>query len=183
MQCQSCLFRRQRIDDGSWSFMAEVPYNVLDEAIKEAIQARDLVQVRNQETRAAGGLPCHRLSFRSRKELHQTITIRQQNCFDHLKFYPRILHTHAMRSDDPLHPRHKNPTTHPPLHHEHRKKNHNWPNLEGKANNDSKLVWNRSRQQWTFIWVYEKKCVTPHENQVRGVNICSLDPGVRTFLT
>ena len=31
--------RRQRINDGSWAFMEGVPYNILDEALKEAIQA------------------------------------------------------------------------------------------------------------------------------------------------
>jgi len=43
--------RRQRINDGSWAFMEGVPYNILDEALKEAIQARDLVQLKNQKCR------------------------------------------------------------------------------------------------------------------------------------
>jgi putative transposase len=44
---------------------------------------------------------------------------------------------------------------------------------------DSKLVYDKWLQQWTFIWVYEKERQLPHENQV----VCSLDPGVRTFQT
>jgi len=175
--------RRQRIDDGSWAFMDGVPYNILDEALKEAIQARDLVQLRNQEARAAGQQPCHRLSFRSRKDPHETIAIRKQNCIEHLKFYPRLLHTRAITAPDITHPRRKDPTTHPPLHHEHRKHNNNWPNPDGCVDCDSKLTYNRKLKQWTFIWVYEKDRPTPHENQVGGLEVCSLDPGVRTFQT
>lgn len=175
--------RNHRINDGTWAFMAGVPYNVLDEAVKEAIQARDLVLSRNQEEIAVGRRPSHRLSFRSRKEPRQTIAIREQNCFDNIKFYPRILHIRAVTAIDPRHPRRKDPTSHPPLHHEHRKRNHNWPNLEGRISCDSKLTWDRSQGQWTFVWVYEKPRAIPHENQVGGVRVCSLDPGVRTFLT
>ena len=46
--------RRQRINDGTWAFMEGIPYNVLDEVLKEVIQACDLVQLRNQEIQAAG---------------------------------------------------------------------------------------------------------------------------------
>jgi len=66
---------RQQIDDGTWAFIDGVLYNILDEALKEAIQAWDLVQLRNQEARAAGQQPCHQLSFRHRKDAYQTITI------------------------------------------------------------------------------------------------------------
>ncbi|CAG8461623.1 9414_t:CDS:2 [Ambispora gerdemannii] len=88
----------------------------------------------------------------------------------------------AFHNKDHFAPRRKNLTTHPPLYHEHHKKRHNWPNLEGRINNDSKLMWDQHQQQWTFIWVYESK-VTSHESQVEGLHICSLDPGVRTFMT
>ena len=65
----------QRINDRTWLFMANVPYNVLDEALKEAIQARELVVQRNNEARAAGQDACHHLSFHHRKEQRQTIVI------------------------------------------------------------------------------------------------------------
>ncbi len=77
------------------------------------------------------------------------------------------------------HPRRKDSKTHPPLHHEHRKKHNSWPNQEGVVSCDGKLVYDRWLQQWMFIWVYEKERQLPHENQV----VCSLDPGVRTFQT
>ena len=38
--------------------------------------------------------------------------------------------------------------------HEHRRKNHNWPNLEGKVLMDSKLIFNKKLNYWTFVWVY-----------------------------
>jgi hypothetical protein len=169
----------QRINDGTWPFIANVPYNVLDEALKEAIQARELVIQRNVEARAAGQDARHRLSFRCRKEQRQTIVIREQNCREHLQFYPRLLHSSIITTNDPLHPRHKDPTTYPPLHHEHRKTNHNWPNMEGKVNNDSKLTWDRWQGQWAFIWSYERDRALPRETQA----VCALDPGVRTFQT
>ncbi|CAG8561194.1 4284_t:CDS:2 [Diversispora eburnea] len=46
------------------SFKTDVPYSVLDEAMKEAIQARDLVQMRNKE----GGKSHHKLSFRCHQQ-------------------------------------------------------------------------------------------------------------------
>ncbi|CAG8659502.1 2354_t:CDS:2, partial [Ambispora gerdemannii] len=51
------------------------------------------------------------------------------------------------------------------------------------VNDGSKLMWDQHQQQWTFILVYEKSKVTSHENQVGGLRVCSLDPGVRTFMT
>ena len=174
-----CDLWHQRINDGTWSFIANVLYNVLDEALKEAIQACELVIQRNIEARAAGQDARHRLSFRHRKEQRQTIVIREQNCREHLQFYPRFLHSSIVTADNPLHPRHKNPTTHPPLHHEHRKTNHNWPNAEGRVNSDSKLTWDRWQRQWAFIWSYEQDRALPCETQA----VCALDPGVRTFQT
>ena len=74
------IIRRYRIDSGEWGFMSKVPYNILDESMKEALQARDAMQLQNQEELAIGQRPRHRLSFKSRKDLQQTITIREQNC-------------------------------------------------------------------------------------------------------
>jgi len=47
---------------------------------------------------------------------------------------------------------------------------------------DSKLQYNRQLKQWTFFWTYGKNAAPPRENQAE-VNICAVDPGVRTFLT
>ncbi|RUS27940.1 hypothetical protein BC938DRAFT_482545 [Jimgerdemannia flammicorona] len=50
------------------------------------------------------------------------ITIRAQNCQNGLRFYLCRLHTRATTSMI----RHNPPTSHPYLHREHRKRNHNW---------------------------------------------------------
>ena len=164
-----------------WPFMKKVPYNILDEAMISAIWARDEVYRRNRDLMAAGQAPRHRLHFASKKNPTQTITIRAQNCKNPLGFYPRLLHTKKMVSVDPDHKRHKHETK-PPLHHEHRRRNHDWPNEEGEVGMDSKLQYNRQLKQWTFFWVYGKNAAPPCENQAE-VNICAVDPGVRTFLT
>ena len=78
------------------------------------------------------------------------------------------------------HPRKKS-QSHPPLHPEHQRKKCNWPNKEGLVACDSKLTWDRQLRQWTFHWVYEKQPLS--ESQPEEVRACSLDPGVRTFLT
>ncbi|CAG8754274.1 40379_t:CDS:2, partial [Gigaspora margarita] len=67
-----------------------------------------------------------------------------------------------------------------PLHHEHRRKNHNWPNLEGKVLMDSKLIYNRKLGYWTFVWVYGKNVKNCNDIQVaENLNIVAIDPGVR----
>jgi hypothetical protein len=72
--------RQERIDNGTWAFMKNTPYNILDEIIKEAIQARDLVIYKNTQAQILGQSTRHRLWFRLRKQQRQTITIRAQNC-------------------------------------------------------------------------------------------------------
>jgi hypothetical protein len=163
-----------------WHFMKAVPYDVLDHAITSAIWARDEVHRRNGELIKTGQRPQHRLGFATKKNPVQTITIRAQYCRAPLRFYLRLLHNNELISADPEHPRHK---TKPPLHHEHRRKNHHWPNEEGLVEIDSKLSYNRQLRQWTFIWVYSKEVAPARENQAGTVNTCAIDPGVRTFLT
>ena len=53
-----------------WIFMDKVPYEVLDHAISDAIQARDEVIKRNKENQHQH----HVLHFRSKKNDRQTIT-------------------------------------------------------------------------------------------------------------
>jgi hypothetical protein len=108
--------KSERVNDGTWAFMAKVPYNILDEAMKEAIQARDLVVRRNEEARKEGKPASHKLSFRTLKQAREVIVIRSQNCVDGLRFYPRKLHTKAVTSEDSGDGlrRRKNPSTHPP---------------------------------------------------------------------
>ena len=168
------IIRRYRIDSGEWGFMSKVPYNILDESMKGALQARDAMQLQNQVELAIGQRPRHRLSFKSRKDLQQTITIREQNCRDDLKFYPALLHTNTMCENHP--PMKRRPKS------EHRRRNNNWPNDQGRACNDRKLTWVRHQRQWSFIWVYEKDKII-RDNQADNLRVVSIDPGVRTFLT
>ncbi|CAG8550711.1 44656_t:CDS:2, partial [Gigaspora margarita] len=68
-------------------------------------------------------------------------------------------------------------------HHLHfqKKKNHNWLNLEGKVEMDSKLIFNRKLEYWTFVWVYGKNIENCNDIQVaKNLNIIAIDPGVRT---
>jgi hypothetical protein len=162
-----------------WHFMKTVPYDILDHAITSAIWARDEVHRRNDELIKAGQRPKHHLRFATKKNPVQTITIRAQYCKTPLRFYLRLLHNKELISADPEHPRHK---TKSPLHHEHRRKNHHWPNDEGLVEMDSKLSYDRQLRQWTFIWVYGKEVAPARDNQA-AVNLCAIDPGVRTFLT
>ena len=162
-----------------WQFMERVPYDVLDEAITSAIRARDEVHRRNRDLVAAGQAPQHQLSFASKKTPTQTIVVRSQYCKTSLRFYVRFLHNWEIISVDLEHPRHKTKSL---LHHECWRRNHGWPNNDGNIEMDSKLQYNRCLKQWTFFWTYGKDVAPPRENQA-GLNICAIDPGVRTFLT
>lgn len=89
-----------------------------------------------------------------KKNNQQTITIRSKSCCKSgsLKFYVRSLHNNQITMSINRH-KDNNPLFFP-LHHEQRRKNHNWPNLEGKVKMDSKLMFNRKLGYWTFVWVY-----------------------------
>src|SRR6266542_1322356 len=65
-----------------WIFMNKVPYEVLNHAISDAIQARDEVKKRNKENQHQH----HVLHFRSKKNDRQSITIRAQYCREPLHF-------------------------------------------------------------------------------------------------
>ncbi|RUS12825.1 hypothetical protein BC938DRAFT_478386 [Jimgerdemannia flammicorona] len=88
-----------------------------------------------------------------------------------------------MLATDPDHSRHKDPVKYLPLHHEHCRRNNSWPNAEGEILMDSRLIYDRKLQHWTFVWVYGKQAVKPCDNQAEDLSVASIDPGVRTFLT
>jgi transposase len=75
-----------------WAFMKDVPYEVLDHAITYAIRARDGVIKRNKDAEEKGQLTKHQLSFQSKKDERQSITIRAQYCRQPLRFYVSLLH-------------------------------------------------------------------------------------------
>src|SRR4051794_5515357 len=95
-QTQQFFFRsllRLKIEHTKeWAFMKKVPYEVRDHAITYAIQARDEVIRRNKEALTQKRPVKHRLSFASKKNDRQSITIRAQYCREPLKFYVRLLH-------------------------------------------------------------------------------------------
>ncbi|RHZ54287.1 hypothetical protein Glove_428g61 [Diversispora epigaea] len=63
-------FHCEHIDNGAWTFMKIVPYNVLDKVIKEAIQ----------EARKQGKSIVHFHFCTKKKKSQQIIVIHVQNC-------------------------------------------------------------------------------------------------------
>ncbi len=96
------------------------PANITDEAIDEALAARDETIKRNMQRKP--GAPSHHLSFRSHKDPCHTISIRAQN-FSRVvwnQFY--VLHLHDPKTLS--HRRHK-PEPYWPLHFE-KKRQKKW---------------------------------------------------------
>ncbi|CAG8746008.1 4031_t:CDS:2 [Cetraspora pellucida] len=54
-----------------------------------------------------------------------------------------------------------------------------WPNQEGKVMLDSKLLYNKKLEYWSFIWVYGKEVC---ENQADYIHVMAIDPRVRLAL-
>jgi len=162
----------------------KVPANIIDEAIDEALTARD--NIINHNVGSNTNQQSSSLSFRSRKDLRQTITIRAQNFSRSTwnRFYVTHLHNSSMYT---LH-RHK-PTTIDnnkralwPLHFEKKRKNNKWP-IPHKISCDGKLTYFRQTNEWKFAWIYETEKKL-HETQVDGsIYAVSIDPGVRTPFT
>ncbi|RGB22496.1 hypothetical protein C1646_55386 [Rhizophagus diaphanus] len=153
--------------------MKDCPYEVLDHAITHAIQARNEVVHRNNEFNNKK----HHLHFQRKKDNQQTITIRSQYCRESLKFYIRLLHNkNIIKSTNRY--KDKNPLLFP-LHHEHRQKNHNWPNLEGKVLMDSKLIFNKKIKLLDIC--LGKNVENCNNIQItENLNVVAIDPGVRT---
>jgi IS605 OrfB family transposase len=173
-----CLLKHKINTTREWSFMKGVPYEVLDHAISGAIAARDEVITRNRERFQSNAGSYNRLAFRSKKDVRNTITIRAQYCRSPLRFYVRLLHNKNIVDGEVCR---KKDESHPPLHHENRKMNHNWPNEEGNVAMDSTLTYDKRLRHWTFNWVHGKDA-RDGENQAAPV-IAAIDPGIVTFAT
>jgi IS605 OrfB family transposase len=162
---------------GSFGF---APANITDEAIDEALAARDEVIKRNMQRET--GAPSHHLSFRSRKNPSHTISIRAQN-FSRLawnRFYISHLHDPKTLS----HRRHKpvDKQEYWPLHFEKKRRKNSWP-LPHKITRDCKLTYSWKTNDWTLAWVHERQ-KQHRETQADGsVHAVSIDPGVRTPFT
>ena len=160
------------------------PANITDEAIDEALIAKN--EVINRNIQRAQNESVSSLSLRTCKNLRQTITIRAQNFSRSTwnRFYITHLHNSSMYTSH----RHK-PTTIDnnkralwPLHFEKKRKNNKWP-IPHKISCDGKLTYFRQTNEWKFAWIYETEKKL-HETQVDGsIHAVSIDPGVRTPFT
>jgi len=143
----------------------DIPNNVIDETIDEAIK--------NYNTKPKGS----KLSYKSKKDLKHTITIRAQNFSkkEWNRFYISYLFNNSMKT-----PRKKsynieeNARDLRPCHFETKRKNNNWPTE--KIDNDCKLTYFRKTDEWIIFWVHERQkgLKETHERFV------AIDPGVRT---
>lgn len=170
--------------DTDLPWLNEVPYEVLDVALREATVASEGVREKNKEAREAGQPAIHRLGFRRKKDIRSTIVVRARNVGDDLRMYPNFLHTQKATWDiapeifarfpsftfplkpqswyDPTlpGPRQPNPVGIYPMHHEKKHVNNNgWPESED-VECDSSLTYDRLTRKFTFNWVYLK---TPPE--------------------
>ena len=155
----------------------EVPANVIDESIDEALVARKNVIQKNLEATKKSSL-----SFKSKKDLQQTMTIRAQNFskkeWNH--FYVKHLHNSSTLSSERYKPNElEGKRDLCPFHFETKRKHNKWPSQ--KIDCDCKLTYLQKTNEWIFHWVYET------QKQVREtqaeVHVVSIDPGVRTPFT
>lgn len=156
----------------------KVPANVIDESIDEALIAKENVIQRNsKETKKSS------LSFKSKKDLRQTMTIRAQNFSkkDWNHFYVTHLHNSSALSSKRYKHNGLEDGKHDlrPFHFETKRKCNKWP-LQ-KIDCDCKLTYIRKTNEWIFHWVYEtQKHIRETQTEV---HVVSIDPGVRTPFT
>jgi len=150
---------------------------VIDESIDEALVARKNVIQKNLKATKKSSL-----SFKSKKDLQQTMTIRAQNFskkeWNH--FYVKHLHNSSTLSSEQYKPNElKGKRDLCPFHFETKRKHNKWPSQ--KIDCDCKLTYLQKTNEWIFHWVYET------QKQVRKtqaeVHVVSIDLGVRTPFT
>jgi IS605 OrfB family transposase len=162
----------------------QAPANITNEAIDEALEARN--EVIKQNMQRVPGTPAHHLSFRSRKELRHTITIRAQN-FAQMpwsRFYVSYLHTSEIQLSCKRHKPLDHDDERPlwPLHFETKRKNNKWP-VPHKVSSDCKLTFTRRTNEWTLAWVHERRKQHRDTQADGSIHAVSIDPGVRTPFT
>jgi len=150
---------------------------VIDAAMENAIEHRKETISRNMEFYR--GHNHHGLSFKSKKQPKQTITIRQREIKDGIQPYSSFLY-----NKDTLNPNSVSNLTRPksqtprqtflpqplhPGHVEHRKLNHHWPNEEGIVSADSSITYRRHLGTFTFNWSYTKQRISP--SQARSLRV------------
>lgn len=143
------------------TFLRDVPYNSLDETLKEAMaNIKTVISLQLANPNSRQGIP-----FRCRKALSQVLPIRAQNLSKDLKAYPRLLFKKDMGPFD--------------RYIQNIRKNTNY--RSEKCPRDSKLIWKRKLNHW-FLCLVTKVEKDSRENQANE-KIISIDPGNRTFAT
>lgn len=153
---------KEKKENPLYSFLKDVPYNSLDETLKEAISNMKANKTNNSKRERV-----HILHFKAKKKPIQTLPIRSQNINDDFKVYPRLLFSKNI------------PSLSKQNHIEHKRKNNNYSTAYQYC--DSKLQWLKDLDRWFLVMNY----ITPKpccENQATP-NVISIDPGNRTFAT
>ncbi|CAG8632294.1 10374_t:CDS:2, partial [Gigaspora rosea] len=156
----------------------KVPANIIDESIDDALIARkNIIQKNLKDTKKSF------LSFKSKKDLRQTMTIRAQNFSkkDWNHFYVTHLHNSSTLLSKRCKPNDFEGGKRDlcPFHFEKKRKHNKWPSQ--RIDCDCKLTYLYKTNECIFYWVYEAQkqiCETQAD-----VHVVSIDPGVRTPFT
>ena len=178
---------REKLRD-EWSYLAEVPYNARDEAMKEA-----RANIKSAITNVKRGHIKHFTTpFRLKKNDTQTLPVRAQNITKDLHIYPRMLFTKELVGSD---------SSKPTKHVERCRKKTNYD--ASRTVRDSRLLYKRRAKEWYLCLVSKtdgqrdgpRVCdnqATPSETPLSettptetspSLTVASLDPGNRTFFT
>jgi len=139
-------------------YLNEVPANIIDETVDEALFARANVIKKNAERGDEEGVS--RLSFKSKKDLKHTLTIRRQNFSKRHwnQFYVMYLHNRSMYASERIKPNdlREDKRDLRPLHFETKRKKNDWP-IPHKINCDCKLTYTRDWQMEVILGPREAK--------------------------
>ncbi len=182
-------------------YLNEVPYNCKDEAIRDAMA--------NIKSIRSNGHGQHAYPVRSKKKNQQVISIRSQNITDDLKIFPRMLFNKEFEERDVQMWDRAHFTPDVKWQHFEPRKTSKWTqklNVRGsnlvleRDYRDSKMIWKKKTDDWFLCLVTTsnkdatsdamKICTVKNgegncENQATTdlLNVVSIDPGQRTFLT
>lgn len=156
---------------GEWSYMKGVPYNALDEVLKQAVS--NIKSARTNLQR--GNIPHYKAPFRCKKKDTQMLPVRAQNITRDLKIYPRSLFSKNLYSEaDKYIQKHREHTNYDPA----------------RLVRDSQLIYKRRAKRWYLCLVSQRNGLTDREKQASvsqtysaNPSVVAIDPGNRTFAT